>query len=476
MVRVERFLIRLPRQMRAGFLFVSIAAACATGQRLPPGNELETAENDSAAEANTVGDSRMPTSSAELARAFDPPPPAAEPRQEARAPAPPPEPDATAQERQDFMVRLEEAKRLVARSDWESAGPALDLLEHDAPKLGPPELQAVLEQQAKAGVAQKEWRLVRKAAEAWLESCGPEHVDACRIKALAALNKVAVAKSPEAEKAKARATAVKMADRCLLDAENAVRAHAAVPGCLDAAAAHYRAQSDRLMGARVAMVKAMAAALDEKKRERAAELYEFAAKVCDEPRCAAVRRRALKAAGWLELENGDPARAARMMIEEMGVGAERLPPDKKRYARTPEVDKVCAALDARDGAGACRKLEKQLLGEYIFKDFSTQRAGNGLAADTVRAVNEHYIVSLQECLAAEATRLVPPAYETYQVGWMVQNDGRVDQVHMARKDQDETELALCLRRVFPLWRYPRYEGEAQHIEQSFTVSAHQRVR
>ena len=86
------------------------------------------------------------------------------------------------------------------------------------------------------------------------------------------LNKVAFTKTPEAEKAKTRATAAKTADHCLLDAENAVRAHAQLPGCLDAAAAHYRGQSDRLMGARVALVKAISAAQDEKKRERATEL------------------------------------------------------------------------------------------------------------------------------------------------------------------------------------------------------------
>jgi hypothetical protein len=464
--------------MRAGLLFFLSALSCASQPKLPPGNELETSETDSHVEANTVGESKMPAQSAELARAFDPPPPVKPvPKSEATAAPPaPPEPDVTAQERQDFQVRVDEAKRQVAKADWDDAGPALDALEHDAVKLGPQELLSVLELEVKAGVAQKEWRLVRKSAERWLESCGPEHVDACRSKALAALNKVAFAKTPEAEKAKARATAAKTADRCLLDAENAARAHAPLPGCLEAAAAHYKSQSDRLMSARAAVVKAMAAAQDDKKKERAADLYEFAARVCEEPRCANVRRRALKAAGWLELETGDPAKAARLMIEEMGVGAERLPAEKKRYARTQEVEKVCPALDARDGPGACRKLEKEVLGDYFFKDFSTQRAGVGLGAATVRTVNEHYNVSLQECLAAEAARLVPPAFETYQVEWMVQNDGRVDQVHMARKDQDETELAMCLKRVFPMWRYPRYEGEAQHIEQSFTVSAHQRGR
>ncbi len=463
--------------MRAGrfSLTTALLVACASSHKLPPGNELETSDTQTEAEANTVHQSKMGTQSVELEKAFDPPPPpAVQPKVVPAAPVRV-EPDLDAQARADFKTRLDEAKRLVSRNDAETGAPMLDSLAEDAPKVGQAEVLAVVELQVKLQLQQKEkdWRAVRKGAERWLESCGPDKIDACRAKALGALSRVASAKSPEAAAAKARVTAEKTADRCVLDAENAVRAHAPVPGCVEAAAAHYKHESDRVMSARIALVKAQAAAAGDKK-DRAVELYEFASRVCEEPRCGSVRRKALKLAGWLELENGDPVHAAKLMIEEMGVGAERLPPDKRRYARTPEVDKVCSVLDGRDGPGSCRKLEKQLLGDYIFKDFSMQKVGIGLAADTVRTVNEHYNVSLQECLAAEAARLVPPAYETYQVQWMVSNDGRVDQVHMSKKDQDETELAMCLRRVFVVWRYPRYDGEAQHIEQSFTVSAHQR--
>jgi len=470
--------------MRAGFFSLTttlvagaLLATCAA-HHLPPGNELEMAESQTEVEANTVDQSKMPTQSQELEKAFEPPPsPHVQPKAVQAAPEPK-APDLDAQARADFKTRLDEAKRLVSRNDEETAGPQLESLAEDAPKMGPSEVLAVIELQVKLllQAKEKDWRAVRKASERWLEACGPDKIDACRAKALSALSRVASAKTPEAAAAKARVTAEKAADRCVLDAENAVRAHAQqLPGCIESAAAHYKHESDRVMSARIALAKAQAAAAGDKK-DRAVELYEFAARVCEEPRCASVRRRALKLAGWLELENGDPQKAARLMIEEMGVGAERLPADKRRYARTPEVDKVCAVLDGRDGPGACRKLEKQLLGDYIFKDFSTQKAGTGLAADTVRTVNEHYNVSLQECLAAEAARLVPPAYETYNVQWMVGNDGRVDQVHMGKKDQDDTELAMCLRRVFVVWRYPRYDGEAQHVQQSFTVSAHQRRR
>src|SRR5204862_8066904 len=106
------------------------------------------------------------------------------------------------------------------------------------------------------------------------------------------------------------------------------------------------------------------------------------------------------------------------------------------------------ALDAKDGAGACRKLEKSVVGEYTFRDFSAEHAGGGLPPDTVKLVNDHFGPMLQECLAAEAERLVPPAYETYGVQWRVLNDGRLDQMHMARRDQDSSPLAQCLKAQF----------------------------
>src|SRR5258706_13921875 len=91
--------------MRAGFVFVLSALACAN-HKLPPGNELENPDGDAEGEANTVGDSRMPTSSNELAKAFEPPPPPTPAKQAPSAtPLPPPDPDTGQQERQAFSTR-----------------------------------------------------------------------------------------------------------------------------------------------------------------------------------------------------------------------------------------------------------------------------------------------------------------------------------------------------------------------------------
>jgi hypothetical protein len=92
----------------------------------------------------------------------------------------------------------------------------------------------------------------------------------------------------------------------------------------------------------------------------------------------------------------------------------------------------------------------------------------------VRTVNEHYAPLLQECLSAQARRLKPPDAVRYEVRWMVFNDGRVGEVHFKNANFDSSELGQCLRTQFETWRYPRYEGEWQHVEQAFTVTAVER--
>jgi hypothetical protein len=80
---------------------------------------------------------------------------------------------------------------------------------------------------------------------------------------------------------------------------------------------------------------------------------------------------------------------------------------------------------------------------------------------------------LQDCLAEQARRMTPPDAQRFDVRWVVVNDGRVAEAHL-RRDLDDVPLAHCLRAQFAAWRYPRYEGEYQHVEQSFTVTATER--
>ena len=121
--------------------------------------------------------------------------------------------------------------------------------------------------------------------------------------------------------------------------------------------------------------------------------------------------------------------------------------------------------------GSCRRLEKSLLGTYRFRDFSKEQSTRaGLTAEMVREVNEHFGIMIHDCLMAEAQRR-PTTEETYHLYWTVLNDGRVNQVHFETPERGTGLLADCIRSQFALWRYPRYRGEWQNVDQTFVVKA-----
>jgi hypothetical protein len=162
-------------------------------------------------------------------------------------------------------------------------------------------------------------------------------------------------------------------------------------------------------------------------------------------------------------------------LQEARVAFAALAPEQAVQARTELVEHACAALDARDGTGSCRKLERETVSPLALKDFSQKTLkGEGLPPASIKEVNDSFGVMIQECLKGEADRLKPPESEHYGLSWVVRNDGRVGEVHLDKKDADEGLLAQCLRAQFALWRYPRYHGELQHVEQRFVVSARER--
>src|SRR4051812_46106216 len=99
--------------MRAGVFVILFACGCASQQKLPPGNDLENAEQD-AYEKNTVGESRMPGASTDLAKAFDAPEPAKSPALKSNVPSAAPVVDDMAAVREAFAQELALAKKAVA--------------------------------------------------------------------------------------------------------------------------------------------------------------------------------------------------------------------------------------------------------------------------------------------------------------------------------------------------------------------------
>lgn len=303
-----------------------------------------------------------------------------------------------------------------------------------------------------------------QAADAWRVACGPEKADACRAAAVAA--SVAAAKLKGAAKPLAKAArALQDAELCATKAERGAPASA----CEATALQLGKRAKDLFLVQRVLLGQA----LRERDDAKQVALLEKAEGACEAASCAGLRRKALGKLLALARARNDVDGAVKLALREVEVISAPLPERDRTWTRTAQLDQTCVSYDTAHGAGTCRALEKKTLGRWTFRDFSREAAGQGLSAEQVRAVNDHFAPLVQECLAEQAKRMTPPDAARFDVRWVVFNDGRVGEAHL-RKDLDETLLARCLRAQFSGWRYPRYEGEFQNVEQSFTVTAVER--
>jgi hypothetical protein len=302
------------------------------------------------------------------------------------------------------------------------------------------------------------------AATAWRLACGPEKADACRAAALTALGSVARLKGADKKLGK-KVHELQDAEGCAAKAEHGAKAAPCEPAALHLA----QREKDLYLVQKLHL----ADALREENDARQGALLERAEGQCEKPQCAGLRRKALGKLIAAARAKNDTDGAVKLALREVAVVAAALPDEGRSWARTALLDQTCVSYDTAHGAGSCRALEKKVLGRWTFHDYSRDSGGQGLSGDQVRTVNEHFAPLLQECLTEQARRMTPPDAQRFEVRWVVFNDGRVGEAHL-RKDQDEWPLAKCLRAQFSGWRYPRYEGEYQHVEQSFTVSAVER--
>lgn len=417
--------------MRA-LLFVFVAA-CAT----TPVTPKETTATPAAKRADD-----------DVASAFDEKPVAS------TAPAitpPPPEPDV----RVTFRAAVDSARAALSSKQLDRAADAAATATTEAAALGAAEKQRAAELTATVALAKKTPDV--EAIRVWRQSCAGEAADTCRAQALKALSTAAQV-TKERELAD-EATELSKSETCLKTAERSKKPEKCFATLVT---------SDPFIAAKLQYVKALAA--PDAKRPA---LLEAVAERCEAAACVPVRRKALadliaRAKAEKRLEE-----AARLAMKDLKTHATLFTKAERIWARPAEVDAVCALYDATK-AGACRALEKQLTGGFTFRDFSSERQRDGLPSDVVRTVNEHYGPLLQECLAVQAKRLKAPDTMRFELRWMVFNDGRVGEVHFKDAAQERSELAACIRAQFSTWRYPKYEGEWQHVEQSFSVMAVER--
>ncbi|MFO0595627.1 MAG: hypothetical protein U0228_09990 [Myxococcaceae bacterium] len=316
----------------------------------------------------------------------------------------------------------------------------------------------------KVELAANDAAAAESAARAWLLACGPEKLDSCRQAAVNALS--AAAKEKGADKGLGReVTELRDDETCAAKTEKAPKPQPCEPTAL----ARARKNKDEVLELRVLLGQALRED-DESKQVR---LLEKAEASCVTAQCSGLRRKALQKLIARAREKNDVDGAVKWALKEVAVVADTLPENERTWARTGTLDQTCVSYDTAHGAGACRALERKTLSRWTFHDYSKDAAGEGLSADQVRMVNDHFAPLLQECLAEQAKRMMPPDAQRFEVRWVVFNDGRVGEAHL-RRDLDETPLAKCLRSQFVTWRYPRYDGEYQNVEQAFTVTASER--
>jgi hypothetical protein len=459
-----------------------VLLACASNQKkVYGGTELEGSDDEQKAGLNMNGPAGG-TNSAEatkdqndLAGSFEPEPSHADSDSdpEGDSDAPPPAsktPTVRDQKEAAFETKRQRGLKLANSGKGQEA---LDLgreLETESAGLPPWRLSHALEIQARAHLALRDAESARKTAESWLLSCGPDKPDSCRARALWVLGRAAqIGKMPNL---KTRVEKLGEHDKCLRKVEGGLgRAEGKAPECLEEALGAYRAGRDHLMEMRVQYARGVALSGKESQRQAAIFAFARAESMCKEPRCVGWRRKALKRLSGLYAADGDAQKSAEMALAEAHLYASTLPDETKMWAMTNDAMAACDRLDAKAGAGSCRKWEKQKFGELLFLDFSQQKQrGSGLPPDVVKKVNAHFGVLVEPCLDAEKTKIPPLSQYTYKLRWVVQNDGSVGKVEVGGDGRQDSDLGRCLVDQFNNWRYPRYAGEFQHVEQNFTIA------
>jgi hypothetical protein len=193
--------------------------------------------------------------------------------------------------------------------------------------------------------------------------------------------------------------------------------------------------------------------------------WQAIASICREPRCAGLRADAREASARLWLAAGNPDKALRDALEAAQLRRIVARAEDRLYVRSAVLDEACAAREAAAGPGMCRKQEQRA--GLVFHDFSKQtEAGEGLSAETLKKVSNHFTVLLQPCLDEEARRSEDA--RRLRVEWTILNHGRVAKVKVPGREANHP-LVTCLTPKFARWRYPKFRGELQHAEQEFLV-------
>lgn len=314
-------------------------------------------------------------------------------------------------------------------------------------------------------------KAARKDASTWLLACGPDAVDRCREEGLERL--AGLAEAPPVNRALARRVeALREADRCIARGE---KSSAPPEPCLAKAESVYRAAGDALLLQRLALAKLHARSKGQDGPSPSALRHAIAA--CREPRCRETRTRALAAfADWAKAHGKLELELTQRLLRDRAE-AEGMAPAARAHVRSAETVDACDRLDASAGEGRCHALERKVTKGWAYRDFSQASVTGDLPMDQILATNREYLPTLGACFRAEAERRLrsrEDAQRSFELTWMIGNDGRVARFEPTPALDPQSPLQQCLAQAFALWRYPRSTGENQHVTQTFGATAVER--
>lgn len=387
--------------------------------------------------------------------------------------APPPEeedapPPAKKSDPAAYQARRAEAQKLRAARKLPDALRAARAAESEAALLGDREAREAAEATGRIAVEMKSWPDARRAFDRALQRCEAKGLEGCRKKLLASLSSVGTrGKMPGVvERAKKLAEADGLLKKVLPAAKGDATAKKAKPEA-DKALALYRGYKDPSGAARARALRGALLAAMGQNGPAWKELV-AADRACREARCKESLRPFLGAAATALANAGDLELSAKARAVDSRAAFFALPPDARRYRRTPELQAACDKVNALN-PGRCLPLIKEAIGDFAYRDFSRESRTGPLSPADLAATYQEFNGLLQPCFLEEGRRSHLVGQFFFDVEWTVGNNGHVAEVHMGKRSEDGSALHKCLSDKLSIWRYPRFGGERANVTQSFEV-------
>lgn len=172
-----------------------------------------------------------------------------------------------------------------------------------------------------------------------------------------------------------------------------------------------------------------------------------------------VRKPALQAAyrGSRFLNNTDDEARFALMLDALSF--EKLPLERRRFARSRDAETACARYEEEHGPGQCARLSKEVTGEYTFRDWRRGVPRKQLSDGDIDAAQAQYLPLLEDCLRQTADEARAKNSDLFQdaeveIEWVVDGKGRALDPKVTPARYADI-LMTCVSDHLAWFRYPR---------------------